>query len=192
MKQKLFKYLKGVAFVLVAFLMVVAIGEATGYVKTLSRTTSPIGWSFLSGSHTFVAANDTAYFMFTPAQPKFSVSTAYDTLTATIQVQSRPLFTAAADGSVDTSNVAYEVWATSDTSGWWGGATRSKSYRGLWSVQSFGQDSATSGVTARTINLGRAILGVQPYMMVVAIGKTPSGGKGQNIGNIVRVNINHR
>lgn len=190
MKHKLFKTMKVVAFVMIALVTVLAIGEATGYVKTISRIQSPTGWTFLSGSHTFVAANDTAYFLFVPNQPKSTLP--FDTLTATIQFQSRPLFTAATDGSVDTSNVAYEIWATSDTTGWWGGATRSKSYRGLWNIQTIGQDSAVSGVVSRTFNLGRSILGVQPYMMAVAIGKTPSNGKGQNIGNVVKCVIGQR
>lgn len=190
MKQKLFKYLKGVAFVLVAFLMVVAIGEATGYVKTISRIQSPTGWTFLRGSHTFVAATDTAYFMFTPNQPKSQ--TWYDTTVARVKAFSTPLFTAAADGSVDTVNIAYEVWSTSDTAGWWGGATRSKSYRGLWNVYSIGQDSGTAGIVSRNFTIGPSQGGHLPFVMVVAIGKTPSGGKGNNIGNVAKVDIIQR
>lgn len=190
MKAKFLKSLKVIAVVMIALFMVLAIGEATGYVKTISRIQSPTGWTFLRGSHTFVAPTDTAYFLFTPNQPKSQ--SWYDTTVARVKTFSIPLFTAAADGSVDSVNIAYEVWSTSDTTNWWGGATRSKSYRGLWNTYAIGTDSGAAGIVGRNFSIGTSQGGAMPFVMVVAIGKTPSGGKGNNIGNVAKVDIIQR
>lgn len=179
MKQKLFKYLKGVAFVLVAFLMAFSVSDGAGYVKTLTRTLTPTGWVFLRGSHTFVAATDTAYFLFSPAQAK---AISQDTSRALISCQIRP--------ASDTSNIAWEVWSTSDTSGTWLGKTAPSVRSGLWNITAIGRDSVGSGYVSRNFNIGHRQFTNQPYVMVVAIGKAAvSGGKANEIGNVAEVNI---
>lgn len=179
MKQKLFKSLKVVAVLMIALFTVLAIGEATGYVKTLTRTQTPTGWVFLRGSHTFVAATDTAYFLFTPAQAK---AISQDTSRAMISCQIRP--------ASDSSNIAWEVWSTSDTSGTWLGRTAPSARSGLWNITAIGRDSVASGYVSRNFNVGHRQFANQPYVMVVAIGKAAlSNGKANEIGNVAEVNI---
>lgn len=183
MKDLLKKIGKGVAIFLVVLISLVAIGEATGYVKGITRNTSRIdGWTFLTGSHTFLAAQDTAYFLFTPNQLGDGAT---DTTVARAKVILRGIGT----GNIDSITTFTEIWSTSDTTGWWGGATRSKDYRGMWKKYAVGVDSGVTG-KERTIGIGNSYGGRLPYMMVVVAGKaTVSGGVANKVGNSVQVDI---
>lgn len=190
MKQ-IWNKVRGVAAVVVAAVVLAftfsSFADSAGYVKTSgTKNTSPTGWSFIQFSAPFAAATDTQYFMFTPAQLRDGDM---DTTVARVHTQAVPLFTAASDASVDTVNIAWEVWVATDTTGWWGGSTRSKTRRGIWTVTAIGQDSATAGIVSRSFTIGNNTGGRQPFTMVVAIGKTPSAGKGNNIGNVAKADI---
>lgn len=177
--QFLKKLVIGMVFFIIATLMVVSLSEATGYQKRPTSLLTPTGWSSLKFVHQFVAVNDTAYMLFTPGQRKLNGSAFNDTTAAIVQLQVRP--------ASDTSNVGYEIWGTHDTTGFWGGKTRSIVTNGLWTkITGLGRDSVASGYTSRRLVIGSAYLGDYPYICVVAIGYSAlSNGKGNEIGNIV-------
>lgn len=190
MKDKFWKFAKKPIVVFIALLIVSVMAmSVTSFVKGLTRVQTPVGWTYLQGSHTFAVATDTAYFMFTPNQPS---SGDLDTTVARVNCITRGIGT----GNIDSVSVAWEVWATSDTLNWWGGLTKSKQANGLWVKQTVGIDS---GVTtkSRIFNIGQASPGTNtsapghmPYIMVVAIGKAAvSGGVANKVNNSVEVNI---
>src|SRR3990167_1206601 len=183
MKQIFLKALKVVSIFLISFFVVTTISEATGYVKTASNiVNNPGSWTFQRFSHTFVAATDTVYMPInlSPGNPSLS-----DTISARVNL----IFRGIATGNIDSISTATEIWTTSDTTGWWNGATRTRAFRGMWTITAVGVDS---GVTIKTRNLTiRPVHGAPvPYMMVVVIGKAAvSGGVANKISNVVQGDV---
>lgn len=167
-----------------AILLLVAIGltmvEAGGYKKSATVVTNkPNGWSILTYSHTFVAATDTAYFIFTPNRPGMYFQ---DTLIAEVTAKVTPLS--------DTSNVAWEVWTTSDTTNWWVSANDALNPL-IWNKTAVARDSTASGVNFRNILITSGVYkGWYPYVALVGIGKAAlANGKANEIGNIMKIDI---
>lgn len=186
MKDKFKTFAKGVVIFLVALLVVFAVGEATGYNKAITRYAGvspfPSGWTGLVGSHTFIAATDTAYFLFVPNQPADGAS---DTTVARV-------FTKLYSPNIaDSTSCEWQVWSTADTAGWWAGATRTSQYNGLWHKwTSIARDSAATGIQESVFAIGNQQGGNLPYIAVVCIGKAAvSGGVANEIGNIAKVYI---
>lgn len=184
MKDLLNKIAKGsrviIALSLIAvFFLSVA---ATGFViSNYERVQSPAGWVFLKYSATFAVATDTNYFLINAGQR--DIGNIHDTLSAFIQTQIRPLS--------DTSNVQWEVWSSSDTSGWRLGTVFMKN--GMWSKYTVARDSAASGIVSRVIYVGPSNGGDQPFICLVGIGKSAlSNGKGNEVGNVLRAYVQTR
>lgn len=182
-KIKMTNILKTIALFLAVVGLLAVItqpSEATGYKKSYTVVQNkPNGWNILTYSHTFVGTTDTVYFPFTPNRPSANY---LDTLIANITAKVTP--------ANDTSNVAWEVWVTSDTTNWWVAASN-KFDASIWSKTAVGRDSTASGTNFRVIPVGTATYkGWHPYIMLVGIGKDAlPNGKGNEIGNVIKVDI---
>lgn len=168
------KTIKYLALVMVVFLM----GTVFMGIYTLSPTyptkTSPSTYtSWGNGgitmfAHTFVAATDTCYMVFPVPRPKAGT----DTIVAVASMYSAPV---GQTGTNDTSNVYWGYQWSDDNS--------------VWStLTELGQDSTATGVSDTYISRCHIIgsydgTGIHPFYRLVAIGKVPSGGKLNVIGN---------
>lgn len=153
-----------------------------------SSGTAPGGWNYLRQTVTFpgstnATSTDTLFMIFNPTAPEKNVT---DTLVATIHLIAKP---GTSYGAADTLNVKYELWTSDDTTGWRKGAvTFSNEVWQKYTVE--GQDSSITGYSSRMNYVGvTRHLGRHPYTAIVAIGKTPSGGRRNYAGTTVEANV---
>lgn len=157
-----------------------SIGYSTG--------TAPSGWNWIRQTVTFpgstnATSTDTLFMIFNPSAPNSSIQ---DTLIATIHLIAKP---ATSYGAADTLNVKYELWTSDDTTGWRKGSVTFNNE--VWQKYTAeGQDSSITGYSSRMNYVGfTRHLGRHPYTAIVAIGKTPSGGRRNYAGTTVEANV---
>jgi hypothetical protein len=138
--------------------------------KSISEWNGGI-WKF---THTFVAATDTCYMPFSPPRPKTGTDTIVVVVDCGVAAYGQ-------SGTNDTLNVGwYYQWSDDNTN--------------FQTATTIGIDSsatATEGVyewKQKTISI-YTDGGIHPYYRIIAIGRTPSGGKANFIGNKIIVNL---
>ncbi len=153
-----------------------------------SSGTAPGGWNYIRQTVTFpgsanATSTDSLFMIFNPTAPEKNVT---DTLIATVHLIAKP---ATSYGAADTLNVKYELWTSDDTTGWRKGSVTFNN--GVWTKYTVeGQDSSITGYSNRTNYIGvTRHVGRHPYTAIVAIGKTPSGGRPNYAGTTVEANV---
>jgi hypothetical protein len=121
---------------------------------------------------TFVTATDTAYCPMVIPRPKSGTDTTWYCLNLGVAP-------GVSYGTADSSNVYFGFQTSADNSNW-------------NSLTQIRVDSAATGTAGtyvfHTYNLGvYETSGLFPYVRVVVIGKTPSGGKANEVGNQVKI-----
>ena len=163
-------------------------GYVNDWTAVTNSTGGPAGWNWVRQTQSFpgtanAVSNDTLFFIFNPQAPKQDIT---DTLIATIGIIAKP---GTSYGAADSLQIKYEIWTSDDTSGWRKGSVTFNN--GVWNkFTSEGTDSSVAGYVPRSLYVGaNRHNGRHPYTALVAIGKNPSNGKANYVGNHVEVNV---